>query len=147
MAKKKDEELKKPQSIEHIPMCCPLCKKRFLNFAGQPLENHAQVRATLSTGDTMDLAICTECLPQATPEILDQVMAGVQDYWDWQIDTDKTKKSEQKSREKAWHNAYRVNGIDIIIRTAEEHKFDELQKQLDEAKHKEEKANEKAKKK
>lgn len=135
-----------PTPIEHIPMCCPLCKKRFMNFAGQPLENHAQIRCNMPDGNQMDIAICTQCLDSATPEILGQVLEGIKAYWDWQVDTDVSLKPKEKTQRKMWHNAHAVTDINLIIRTADEHGFDQLKNQLRDEKNKKDKAERKAKK-
>jgi hypothetical protein len=110
----KDKKLK----IEHKPLHCPICNKRFMNLFGQPLPNHAQIRCTTPDGNEMDLGICQNCINDGiTLEMCNAVLEGIKDYWMIEIDNNKNMKSQEKAKRKAFHKSHKISKVTKVIDT------------------------------
>jgi len=106
------------KKLEHIPLHCPLCKKRFMNLFGQPLPNHSQIRCTTPNGDEMDLGICDKCVGKGVSlETCNAVLEGIKVYWIYQIDDDKSLKASEKKKRKDFHNSHTITEIRQIVNT------------------------------
>lgn len=123
MAKKK--ELK----LTHIPLHCPLCKKRFMNMFGQPLPNHAQIRCTTPEGNEMDLGICEKCIEEGvTLEMCNAILEGIKDHWVYEIDANKDLKVDERNKRKATHRKHTIAGVTEIIATGKRAEADARKK-------------------
>jgi hypothetical protein len=112
MAKK--TELK----LTHIPLHCPICKKRFMNMLGQPLPNHAQIRCTTPEGNEMDLGICEKCVESGvTLEMCNAILEGIKDHWIYEIDINKSLKVDEKTKRKEFHKSHTIESVTEIIAT------------------------------
>lgn len=110
----KDSKLK----LEHKPLHCPICSKRFMNVFGQPLPNHSQVRCTTTDGNEMDLGICSKCVEGGVSlEMCNAVLEGVKVFWSYEIDSNKNMKAEDKEARKAYHNSHHIAKVTKIVNT------------------------------
>jgi len=104
--------------IEHKPLHCPLCERRFMNIVGQPLPNHAQIRCTTVDNNEMDIGICSECvLKGVSLDTCNAVLEGIKDYWIFEIDANKNMEQEEKEQRKEFHNSHIIETITEIIDT------------------------------
>ena len=117
------------QPIEHIPLHCPLCKKRFLNLLGQPLPNHNQVRCSTTDGNEMDIGICNKCINAGISlDTLQGVLEGIKVYWVYEIDTNKNMKEKEKKERKEFHNSHVLQNVLQIYNSGKEAEKDARKK-------------------
>lgn len=107
----------KIKPIEHKPLHCPICGKRFMNIYGKPLPNHAQVRVNTTAGNEMDLGICDACTQGVTMETLQAVLEGIKIWWCAEIDADKDLKKGDKDKRKAFHNSHQIESVKQFVGT------------------------------
>lgn len=104
--------------IEHKPLHCPLCGKRFMNIFGQPLPNHSQVRCVTLNGDEMDLGICEKCVESGVSlEMCNAVLEGIKTFWTYEIEANKQMKSDEKKKRIEFHNSHKISNVTEIIAT------------------------------
>jgi hypothetical protein len=107
--------------IEHIPLHCPLCEKRFMNILGQPLPNHSQIRCNTSEGNEMDLGICTACVDVGVSlDTCQAILEGIKDYWIYEIDGNKQMNENEKNRRKQFHGSHVISEVIKIVNTGKE---------------------------
>jgi len=108
----------KPLKLEHKPLHCPICGKRFMNLFGQPLPNHSQVRCTTPEGNEMDLGICESCVEGGVSlEMCNAILEGIKDFWVFEIDTNKQMKAGDKASRKQFHKSHSISSVTEIIHT------------------------------
>jgi hypothetical protein len=104
--------------IEHKPLHCPLCEKRFMNILGQPLPNHCQIRCTTTDGNEMDLGICSDCVETGISlNTCQAVLEGIKDFWIYEIDTNQKMTENEKTRRKNFHNSHKLENVAKIVDT------------------------------
>lgn len=107
--------------IEHKPLHCPLCEKRFMNILGQPLPNHCQIRCTTTNGNEMDLGICSDCVETGVSlETCQAILEGIKDFWVFEIDNNRQMKEDEKIRRKEFHNSHRISDVVKVYNTGKE---------------------------
>jgi hypothetical protein len=115
----------KKLKLNHIPLHCPLCGKRFMNLFGQPLPNHAQVRCTTPEGNEMDLGICAECVEKGVSlETCNAVLEGIKDFWVIEIDNNQQMDKDEKKARKDYHRSHSIEGITAVIDTGKRAEHD-----------------------
>lgn len=98
--------------LEHKPLHCPLCAKRFMNLFGQPLPNHAEIKCETIAGDVMYLGICQDCIEKGvTVETCKAVLEGIKDYWCFDVDANKNIKASEKKAIKEKHCKHEIKSV------------------------------------
>lgn len=108
----------KPIKVEHVPLHCPICGKRFMNIFGQPLPNHAQIRCNTPDGNEMDLGVCETCVDGGVSlEMCNAILEGIKDFWTIEINANKNMKTDEKQKRRSFHNSHTINNVTKIIQT------------------------------
>lgn len=108
----------KKLKIEHKPLHCPVCGKRFMNVFGQPLPNHSQIRCTTTAGNEMDLGVCEKCVEAGVSlEMCNAIIEGIKTYWIYEIDANKQMKLAEKAKRKKFHKSHVIANVSKIIHT------------------------------
>jgi len=104
--------------IKHLPLHCPLCKKKFMNILGQPLPNHSQIRCVTTDKNEMDLGICSKCVVKGVSlETCQAVLEGIKEFWIYEIDSNKNMSSSEKEARKDFHNSHQIDNLIQFIDT------------------------------
>jgi hypothetical protein len=107
--------------IEYKKAHCPICKDRFMNIHGQPLPNHAQVACKTSRGDDIEIGLCKNCIVQGVSvDTLNEILDGYKAYWEWEVDTNKILKKNEKKKRKEFHNSHVISTVERVRHTGKE---------------------------
>jgi len=121
--------MKKTAKLEHRPLHCPICGKRFMNMFGQPLPNHAQIRCMTTDGNEMDLGVCEKCVDKGvTMEMCHSILEGIKDFWIYEIDENKTLRKDDKDKRKKFHNSHKIEKVVRFVNTGKEAEKDARKK-------------------